>query len=163
MESQYNGRNNAPTIYLKPSCQTSRSKDGLHLVESLSKESHRPSPTDITGCYQRSWLFSITWEYDPIVEDTIYLCHWTWRDQADSQLEGSPLLASIHEAGMYFSLFRGEKSNCQYHPDMNTATYNSDLPVRYTCALVPQVLWQQHTTCTDLGLITWDGTHTWQC
>ena len=127
---------------------------GYILLSHRAKESHRPSPTDITGCYQRSWLLYITTQYDPIDEDTIYLYHWTWRDQADSQPEGSPLLASTHDVGMNFSLCRGEKSNYQYHPDMNTATYNSDLPVRYTCALVTQVPWEQHTICSDLRLIT---------
>lgn len=39
-----------------------------------------------------------------------------------------------------------EKSNYKYHPDTNPVTHKSNLPSRYTSAVVAQTLWEEPTT-----------------
>lgn len=60
-------------------------------------------------------------------EDTTYLRHRTQTNLAGTQLEASPLLASIHSAR---TCLLEEKSNHPSHAAMSSVSCNSDLPAR---------------------------------
>lgn len=75
-----------------PPSKTSSARYGLEVVELLAKGSHR-IPTNIQA----------------IAEDNIYLCHQSWRNQADVQLGTSPLLTSDHGAGRCSAHYRRRK------------------------------------------------------
>lgn len=133
---------NALTRYLMPPNKTSNARNGLYLVESLSKGcSMDPLP-------KHHRLLSRLWATIHNLMVRLYC----WRHNlhilsnelswANSKLEFSPLLTSTHGGCDILYTLPEEQGNHQFLPTTNSLTYNRELPRRYSGVIVAQMLWE---------------------
>lgn len=107
MESQNNGRGNAPTRHFMSPGKTSSDRMDI-LLSCWPKWSHGLAPSH-TGSCQGYWLLSKNLPVRPIAEDKSYLCQQTLRCKDGDHVGASPLLTSIPGARVHFACYQRRK------------------------------------------------------
>lgn len=82
-----------------------------------------------------------------------------WKNLVGALLCISPLLSSIHGSGSYLTLPE-ENSHYHYHLATNSATFNSDLFIRYIGNSSNTSVFQETTTWLDSRPTPLGRTHT---